>query len=72
MSNVVKFTGESRLPLNPDDVLEAAMKQMSSVLVIGIDKDGNNYYASSSGDLAEMLWWVRQFEHNIMNGVYLE
>jgi hypothetical protein len=56
MSNVVGFTGITKLPLNPDRLLEAAVGQLERVLIIGIDKEGAEYFASSEPDGGTAIW----------------
>jgi len=48
--NVVHFTGGTTLDIEPDRVLQAAVGQLSNVLVIGITSDDELYVAASSGD----------------------
>jgi hypothetical protein len=56
LNNVVRFTGISALPLDPDRLLEEAIGQMDRVLIIGIDKDGDEYFASSDPDGGTAIW----------------
>jgi len=56
MTNVVPFTGLTKLDLNPDSILENAVGNLTDVVVLGTDKDGNEYFACSSGDSAVVLW----------------
>ena len=42
-------------------VLKAAMKKpLDGCVVIGIDEDGELYFASSWADGAEVLWWMEK------------
>ena len=59
-SNVVYLPCETTLDIPPDRVLEGANDKLESVVVIGNDKDGNLYFASSMGDNAHTLWIMEQ------------
>lgn len=56
MAKILKFNGETRLDIDPDDILDAAKGNLKSALLIGYDVNGALYIASSSGDKAESLW----------------
>ena len=55
MSNVVRFTGATRLDLNPDEVLREQEGEYQQVFIIGWDKSGDFRAASSTGDIAQLL-----------------
>ena len=54
--NVIPLGCVTRLDLPPDRVLEGAKDVLESVVVIGWDKDGEFYAASSIADGAEVNW----------------
>jgi hypothetical protein len=56
MADVVNFTGITKLDLPPDRLLDAAVGKLDRVLIIGIDKDGDEYFASSCADGGTALW----------------
>ena len=56
MSEVIEFDGETRLPMDPDRILEAAKGELDSALVLGFDKEGGFYLASSDPDARQMIW----------------
>jgi hypothetical protein len=56
MSNVVLFTGISSLPLDPDRLLDEAIGKLDRVLIIGVTKDGDEYFKSSDPDGATCIW----------------
>lgn len=66
MSNVVNFTGVTRLDLDPDKVLNAAIGNMSEVVICGYDKEGNEYFASSKGDGAQVLWHLERVKLRLL------
>lgn len=54
--NVVWFPGETRLPIPTDRVLAgAAESDLQDVLVIGREKDGTMYVASSGTHIGDLL-----------------
>jgi len=66
MSNVVAFTGITSLPVEPDRVLTAALGKLERVLIVGADKDGNEYFASSDPDGGTCLWDMERAKHKLM------
>lgn len=58
--NVVLFTGITRHNLPADRVVESIPKDMTDVVVIGYDADGEFYFASSVADGPEVLWRLEQ------------
>ncbi len=71
MSNVIRFNGITRLDIDPDVVLEAAVGKLEGVVVIGYDKDGEEYFASSYADGAPPLWLLERLKLQLLT-VYTE
>ena len=67
MSNVVYLSTVTRLDLPPDRILEQAVGKMEGVIVIGYDKDGNEYFASSYADGGEALWLLERAKMALLN-----
>jgi hypothetical protein len=55
---VVVLDCETRLDLDPDRVLKAAMGQLQGVVILGYDKEGMEYFASSWADGAVPNWLI--------------
>lgn len=55
MSNVVNFTGVTRLRIPADNVLEGAMDKLKTVTIFGIGKDGRPYTASTEPRASSVL-----------------
>lgn len=53
------------LPLSPEKLLEAAKDKLTDVLILGWDKEGNFYAASSDADMARNLYLASKFAHKI-------
>ena len=72
MSNVVKFYPNGSAE-KPDNVLEQAIGEYSSVLILGWDKN-DDMDCRSSTDLTheQVLWIITKFQHKLMNGDYAE
>ena len=59
-SNVVYLPCITTLDVDPEHVLECAQDKLNAAVVIGEDKEGNLYFASSMGDDAHTLWFLEQ------------
>lgn len=66
-SKVIPFNGITRLDLPPDRVLEGAMGELDSVVILGYDKEGEEYFASSIADGSDVVWLMRRAELKLLN-----
>lgn len=66
MSNVVIFPGITTLDLDPDRVLESALGKLDGVVVVGFDKDGQEYFASSYADGGDVLWLFERAKKKLL------
>jgi len=58
---------------DPDVVLECALGNYGSVLVLGYDKDGFlDARASLNLDKKEIMWLISVFQHKLLNGDYTD
>lgn len=63
----------TRCELTPERVLSSAAEAgLSSVLVLGWDKNGELYAAGSAGDDANTLLLVEKFKHELLSGGFGE
>lgn len=60
MTNIVRFTGITKLDMPADHVLESALGKLEGVVILGYDKDGQEYFASSYADGGDMLWLLER------------
>lgn len=67
MSNVVKFTGITFLDMPPDTILEGALGNLESVIVLGYTNDGEEYFAASMADGADALWHLQRAAHKLLS-----
>lgn len=67
--NVIDFPGYTYNDLPVDKVLDSAKQILEggSVTVLGMTKDGFEYYASSTSDSARMLWLLERLKWAIMH-----
>ena len=66
MADILKFHGVTRLDLPPDRLLEEALGRLDSVVIVGYDKDGEEFFASSVADGAESLWMLQRGAHKLL------
>ena len=66
MADVTNFGGITKLDMDPDRVLNAALGQMDEVVIGGFDKDGNQYFASSVADGGQALWHLERAKWALM------
>ena len=66
MGDVVALDCVTRLDISADRVLEAAMGELEKVVVIGYDKDGEEYFASSIADGGTTLWLMERSKAKLL------
>jgi hypothetical protein len=69
-TNIVKFTGLTKLDLEPDAILTAALGSLTEVVIIGTTKDGNQYFATSSADGKNILWLLEAAKFMLMDNIF--
>lgn len=69
-NNIVRFTGLTKLDLEPDTILQKAIGELKEVLIIGTTLDGNQYLASSSSDAKNMIWHIETAKFMIMESIF--
>ena len=67
MSNVILFNGITKLDLDPDTVLENTKGKLEGVILIGYDKEGEEYFASTYADGGEVLWLIERMKLRLLN-----
>lgn len=73
MSEVIAFSGHTKLDIEPARVLEAAVAHnLETVLVLGLDSEGGLYAAGSTSDVAAVLYMIETFKHKLLSGNYGE
>lgn len=64
--NVVEFNGITKLNIPPDRMLEKATGKLETVLILGVTKNGSEYFASSVADAAEAIFMMERAKHALM------
>ena len=67
MGKVIPIGGVTRLDLPPDKILEEAKGEFEGVVVMGWNKDGSLYFASSYADGGDVLWLLEACKKVLMN-----
>ena len=66
VSNVIIWRGVTSLDLPPDRILESAIGKLTGVMVIGYEKDGSLWAASSYADGGDALWLLESAKQALM------
>ena len=66
MAKVVLFSGITRLDLPPDRILEEAIGKLEGVVILGYEKDGNEYFASSYADGGLVNWLLDRCKQQLI------
>lgn len=65
--NVVRLGAATKLPLPANRILKGAYNKMDVVAVIGWDKEGHFYFASSESNGAEILMMLELAKRRLMD-----
>ena len=68
MSNVIPLNNITRLDLPPDRVLDGAKGKLEGLVILGYDKEGNEYFASTYADGGDVLWLLERCKVNLLTG----
>jgi len=67
MTNVIPFTGITKLDLDPDMVIEQIKGKLEGVVIMGYTKDGEEYFASSYADGGNVLWLLERMKLQLLS-----
>jgi hypothetical protein len=71
VSNVVVLGGITKLDIPPERILSAALEaELSEVVIMGRDQEGNEYFASSIADGADVIWLAERMKLKLISGEY--
>lgn len=65
-AKIFTWTGITRLDIPIDRVLESAVGQLEHVVIIGYDKDGEEYFASDYADGGDVLWLLERCKKRLL------
>lgn len=66
MAQIIQWRGITKLDLPPDRVLEAAKGKMEGVVLLGYDKEGGEYFASTYADGGDVLWLLERCKTKLL------
>jgi len=66
MGKLIYLGGVTKLDINPDRVLTEAVGQMEGVVIMGFDKKGQVYTASSYADGGVVLWLIEKCKQRLL------
>ena len=65
-SNVVRFTGITRLDLPVEQILDRANEAgLTEVVIVGYNADGDEFFASSKADAAQVMYHMQRAIHRL-------
>lgn len=65
--NVVMYRGVTKLDLNPERVLRAALDaSLKDAVIIGFDEDGDFYFASSKADGGLVIYLLEMAKKKLL------
>ena len=56
----------TKLNIPADRILQAAIGEMDECVIIGTDKDGNDYFASNRSDAGTVIYHCERAKHRLM------
>lgn len=65
-NNVIELDMITRLNLDPERVLNKARDKLDDVVILGYDKDGEFYFASSISSGPEVLWLLESLKKQLL------
>lgn len=69
---ILQFKGITRHKVDPNNVLEGAIDKLDECLIIGVDKEGFNYYASSESDVPKLVYQLELLKKHLLDEVIFE
>jgi hypothetical protein len=69
LSNVIKAPIISRIDTDADSVLRDTIGKLDEVIIVGYDKNGNEFYASNVADGTNALWHLQRATYNLLGVV---
>jgi len=72
MGKVIPIGGVTQLDIPVDDILENLKGELETVIILGTDVKGKLFFAASTGDAGEMLWYIENFKRMLLDANYEE
>jgi hypothetical protein len=68
MGKVVEFNGVTRLDIPPERVLAGAQAMtLTTVVIMGYDEHGHEYFAASCADGGLVLWLMEKLKQRLLD-----
>lgn len=68
VDNIIPLPVITTIPIPVERVLQSAIAaELQIAIVIGYDKDGDLYFASSAADSGEILWWIEKAKKDLLS-----
>jgi len=67
MTNIIDFTGETRLDLDADRALEGWQGKLDGFVMAGWGKDGKAYFSSTYANGGDALWLLELCKIELLN-----
>ena len=68
-AKIFPIGGITKLNMPPDKILEGAKGQLEGVVLIGFDKDGELYAASSYADGGDLMWLLEACKRKMFDSI---
>ena len=72
MGKLISLNVITTMDLSPEQVLETAKGKLEGVVLVGFDKDGKEYFASSYADGGMVLWLLERCKKKLLEVVVYE
>lgn len=63
---------ESVMDSDPDEVIKNSLGRLDTVMIVGYDKDGEYFFASSSADGGICMWLLEQAKRSLFDAAETE
>lgn len=67
MGEILQLGNVTKLDLPPDRILETAIGKLNGVVLIGFDKEGELYAASSYADGGTVMWLLEMCKRRLLD-----
>lgn len=65
--NIIRFPGNTLCDLDVNQVLDGAKdSDIDELIIIGRQKNGEYYFASTTSDACQMLWMCKKLEQELL------
>lgn len=65
--NIVDWGGITRLPTDPERIIQRGLDAgLKSVVIIGFDRDGDEFFTSSDADGGAVLWLIERAKMKLL------